>query len=105
TLDIPAVIEAGRAFFAEGPHTFAELTAHLMAKFPAVEDGALRYTVRTYVPLVQVPNDYRWSYPGNAQFVLAEDWLKQPIPDDRDLQTLIRRYLAGFGPASVTDMQ
>lgn len=105
TLDIPAVIEAGRAFFAEAPHTFAELTDHLVAKFPGVDDGALRYTVRTYVPLVQVPNDYRWSYPGNAQFALAEDWLKQPIPEASDLQTLIRRYLAAFGPASVTDMQ
>jgi hypothetical protein len=107
TLDIPAVIEAGRKFFAEGPHTFAELTDYLVAAFPEVDHGALRYTVRTYVPLVQVPNDYRWSYPGNAQFTLAESWLKQPIPDNGDggLPLMIRRYLAGFGPASVTDMQ
>lgn len=103
--DVAALVAIARPFIEESPRTFAEITAHLVEVFPDVEAGALRYGVRTHLPMVQVPIRKQWSYPGNPQFAVAEQWLNQPIPDVADLQSLTRRYLAAFGPARVTDMQ
>jgi len=72
---------------------------------PGGDVGAMRYTVRTHLPLVQVPINSGWSYPGNPKFTLAETWLGQKIPTEDHLPTLALRYLAAFGPARVTDMQ
>lgn len=104
-LDIDHVIATGRSFIAQQPRSFAEITAMYGETFPGVDPGSLRYTLRTHLPLVQVPTSNRWSYPGNPQFTLAETWLNQPIPTEDHLPELIRRYLAAFGPATITDAQ
>jgi winged helix DNA-binding protein len=107
--DPDEILAAGRRFFGEEHHTYAELSAMLTDLHPDVDIGSMRYTVRTHVPLVQVPTDTRWSYPGQPRFTLAEDWLGRPVPveeqADDDLRDLVRRYLAAFGPASVADIQ
>jgi hypothetical protein len=107
--DPAEILAAGRRFFAEEPHTYAELSAMLSELHPDVDIGSMRYTVRTHLPLVQVPTDTRWSYPGQPRFTLADDWLDREIPveepEEGDLRTLVTRYLAAFGPASVTDIQ
>lgn len=103
--DVNALVNVARSFLAERPRTFAEITEHLTAAMPGYEAGALRYGVRTHLPLVQVPVQKQWSYPGNPQFALAEQWLGKEIPDESDLRGLTLRYLRAFGPARVTDMQ
>jgi hypothetical protein len=114
--DPEEILEAGRRFFGAEPRTYAELSAMLSDLHPDVDIGSMRYTVRTHVPLVQVPTDTRWSYPGQPRFTLAENWLGQAVPvedqhddeheqHDDDLCNLVRRYLAAFGPASVADIQ
>ena len=35
----------------------------------------MRYVVRTHLPMVQVPVEGGWSYPGQPRFALAEQWL------------------------------
>lgn len=107
--DVDEILAAGRRFFEE-PHTYAELSAMLTERRPGVDVGSMRYTVRTHVPLVQVPTDTRWSYPGQPRFTLAEAWLGRDVPldggdPDEDLRRLLTRYLAAFGPATVTDLQ
>lgn len=104
-LDIPALLQTARAYIEEQPRSFAELSEMLAERHPDTDIGAMRYTVRTHLPLVQVPADTRWSYPGNPKFTLAETWLKQPIPEADHLRDLILRYLAAFGPATVNDAQ
>jgi hypothetical protein len=104
-LDVAKLIETARAFIAEKPRTFADITKRLTEWMPNMDEGAMRYGVRTHLPLVQVPIDKGWSYPGNPQFTLAETWLNTPIPVEENLQTLIRRYLAAFGPATVADIK
>ena len=104
-IDFDKVIEIARKFIDEQPRTFAEISAMLTEFDPDADIGTMRYGVRTHVPLIQVPVNKGWSYPGNPQFTLAESWLGQPIPDNEDVRTMILRYLAAFGPASVTDMQ
>jgi len=72
---------------------------------PDVDVGAMRYSVRTHIPLVQVPIASGWSYSSKPEFTLAEEWLGQKISPKDNLRELVRRYLAAFGPASVTDAQ
>ena len=103
--DVAKLVDVARSFIALEPRSFAEITAMLLEAMPGYEAGALRYGVRTHLPLIQVPVDRQWSYPGNPKFALADAWLNRPIPHGEDLHGLTRRYLSAFGPARVTDMQ
>jgi hypothetical protein len=105
TLDTDAILAAARAYIGETPRTFAEISAHFIEQMPSLDIGAVRYTIRTRLPLVQLPTADPWSFPGNPRFTLADRWLGAPIPTDEHLRELILRYLAAFGPAGVTDMQ
>ncbi len=104
-IDADRVLKVAHAFIAEKPRTFAEISAMLTAEMPESDVGAMRYTVRTHIPLVQVPITTGWSYPGTPAFTLADTWLGQPVSPDDHLPDLIRRYLAAFGPATIADMQ
>ncbi len=99
------LLAAGRDFIGVKPRTFADISAMLSGYLPDQDIGAMRYAVRTHLPLVQVPVKNGWSYPGNPQFALAEPWIGKPISHEIQLQELVKRYLAAFGPASATDMQ
>jgi hypothetical protein len=105
TIDVPALLVLAREHIAEQPRTFEEISAMLAERLPDHDIGALRYTVRTHLPLVQTPTEARWSYPGNPQFALAEAWLGKPIATEEDLRGLVYRYLAAFGPATMQDVQ
>jgi len=104
-LDYETLLATAKEFIAAEPRTFAEISAMLSEKWPDVDIGSMRYTVRTTLPLVQFPVSGGWSFPGNPKFTLAETWLGKPFSTDDILKVLIFRYLAAFGPASVTDMQ
>jgi hypothetical protein len=105
TVDIPRLVALARDFLLAEPRSFAEITTLLTGVEPAGDAGAMRYAVRTHLPLVQVPTSTDWSYPGNPRFALAAEWLGGlPASEDRPAE-LVKRYLAAFGPASVGDMQ
>jgi hypothetical protein len=62
--------------------------------------------VRPSFPFVIAPSDVPWSFGRRPMYVAAEAWLGQPLGDpDSGLEHLVRRYLAGFGPASIPDIQ
>ncbi|MFN8002580.1 MAG: winged helix DNA-binding domain-containing protein [Acidobacteriota bacterium] len=103
--DLDKVLKAARAYLAEKPRTFADLSDMLAELLPDVDVGAMRYSVRTHIPLVQVPIATGWSYPSKPEFTLAESWLGRKISPKEFLPELVKRYLAAFGPASVTDAQ
>ena len=96
---IDAVVAAAAALVREGPMTFGELRAALAEQFPSANDRALGYTVRTQLPLVMVPTEDRWAFPRDARFGPAPELGKA------DLEHLVRRHLAAFGPATVADVQ
>jgi hypothetical protein len=56
---------------------------------------------------VQVPNETSaWGWETGPAFALAESWLGTAAADGGGgLRTLVRHYLAAFGPATVTDAQ
>lgn len=111
-VDVEKVVAAARKHFAAEPRTFAELSAWLTGTYPDDDLGSLRHSVRMHLPLVQVPVDTGWSYPGRPQFALADDWLGRKVPTepptgkegDAAREEMVRRYLGAFGPAGLTDM-
>lgn len=104
-VDVEKVVAASRAYLAEAPRSFAEISTMLTELVPDGDVGAMRYAVRTHLPLIQTPVEGGWCYPGNPKFTLAELWLNRPIPDEEHLETLVFRYLTAFGPANVADIQ
>jgi winged helix DNA-binding protein len=99
------LLAEARRYLGEKPRTFAEISDWVVKLMPGHDVGALRYTVRTNIPLVQTPVATGWSYPAKPEFTLAESWIGRPIAREDNLPELVRRYLAAFGPASVTDAQ
>lgn len=106
-IDVGKVVAAARGYFGAEPHTFAELSAWLTERYPDDDVGSLRHAVRMHLPIVQVPIETGWSYPGKARFTLADDWLGTKVstkPSAGGVVEMVQRYLGAFGPASVTDM-
>jgi len=100
------VLTAARSLLADAPRTNGELGALLTTYIPEAEASALAYAARTFLPLVQVPDERaRWGFPANPAYTLAETWLGQPVADRCDVEELVLRYLAAFGPATVKDIQ
>lgn len=106
-LDLGRLETTARGYFEE-PLTFEELRERFLAADPKADERAMGYAVRLRVPLVMVPEpDQAWGYSSKARFTLADGWLKRPVPvaGKARLEELVRRTLAGYGPASVADLQ
>jgi winged helix DNA-binding protein len=103
--DMDKVLKAARKFIGAKPRTFAEISDMLTELMPDHDVGAMRYSVRTHIPLVQVPINTGWSYSNKPEFTLAESWIGRPVSHEDNLRDMVFRYLAAFGPASVTDAQ
>ena len=104
-VDTQALAAAGRALAEQEPRTFSELGRLLGRQWPGHRADALAQAVRALVPLVQVPPRAVWGAAGQARHAPAETWLGQPLDRTASLDTLLTRYLAAFGPASVRDVQ
>ena len=104
-VDSAALAAAGRALADQEPRTFSELGALLSRQWPDHPAAALAQGVRCLVPLVQVPPRAVWGAAGQARHTSAEAWLGQPLDGGASLDSLVTRYLAAFGPASVRDVQ
>ena len=103
--DVDQILKAAQCYIAEKPRTFVEISNMLAKLLPKQDVGAMRYTVRTHLPLVQVPIREGWSYPNKPEFALAESWINRRISPQDHVSELVQRYLAAFGPASVMDAQ
>jgi hypothetical protein len=105
--DIEPFYKAGREFFGRRSAPFEDFRAVVEARFPKLDTRAIAYTVRMGLPLVMVPSaDDRWGFPSNADFTLADAWLKKAVPASApDVESIVLRYLAAFGPATPADAQ
>jgi Winged helix DNA-binding domain len=108
-IDLTAVRAAGTALVEERPRTVAEIGPLLAERFPGVDPVALAQAVRYVVPLVQVPPRGVWGRGGPAAFTTVAAWLGRPVdlaePSSQEVEAIVLRYLASFGPASVADVQ
>ncbi|MFF1919978.1 winged helix DNA-binding domain-containing protein [Streptomyces sp. NPDC058221] len=92
--------------FADRPRTSAQMQAWAEERLgPEKKDGAW-WGLKGYAPLHHAPTDALWTFGHRPSFIAAGTG---PAPagravDPQALETLILRYLAGFGPASVGDV-
>lgn len=100
-----AIVAAGRALLAQEPLTGAELGQRLHAQWPGHDARALGYAVQYLLPLVQMPPRGVWGSTGPTVWAAAEDWLGRPLAARLSPARVVLRYLAAFGPATVSDIR
>ncbi|MEU9120870.1 winged helix DNA-binding domain-containing protein [Streptomyces sp. NPDC048506] len=115
-VDLDRLAAVARAHVDERPLTFQELGERLQEEWPRHEGRSLATAARQQLPLVQVTPRGLWGRGGRAAHTTLDTWLAgaprpvpEPAPADADpqqaLASVLLRYLAAFGPASVKDMQ
>lgn len=104
-LDREVFVGVARSWIDERPRTTAELRRLLATRWPDRDPAALVYGVRNLLPCVQVPPRGLWRGSGRPTLTTAQAWLGRPLDPAASLDALVLRYLAGYGPATVQDMQ
>ena len=96
---------SGLLDFADQPRSGPECEAWLAGRLGAPMPPLAWRMLRQYAPLWHAPTDGPWLF-GSRAYVAARPRpvLADPDVSDLALQTLVRRYLEGFGPASIADM-
>ena len=105
-VDLDPVVAFAWERLRERPHALPELRAALADRFPEHDAAALAHAVVMLVPCVQVPPRGLWTRSARPTLAAADAWLgaEQPcVPETQSLDSLVLRYLAAFGPASVAD--
>jgi len=97
---VAAVASELRRLLADGPRRRKELMAELGVS------ATLWNGLSGWVNLLRVPPSGTWERRSADLYAVAEDWLGAPptITRDAGVELLVRRYLAGFGPASRKDI-
>ncbi|MGW6058116.1 winged helix DNA-binding domain-containing protein [Streptomyces sp. NPDC055189] len=98
---VPEVLD-----FTRTPRTSAEMQAWVEERLGADKKDGAWWGLKGYAPLHHAPTDAPWSFGHRPSFVAAPGG-RVPAGREADpqaLRTLILRYLAGFGPASLADV-
>ncbi|WP_406302273.1 winged helix DNA-binding domain-containing protein [Streptomyces sp. NBC_00885] len=106
TADDADVLVAELLKYADRPRTAAEMGGWLEARLGAPMESAAQRMLRQYAPLWHARTGGPWSFETRPSYLAAgtRPVLADPEVAAEGLQILIRRYLEGFGPASVADM-
>ncbi len=104
-LDVAAVVAAGRARLDSEALTTARLGELLAEHWPDRNPTSLAYAVRFLLPVVQVPPRGLWGKKARPVAMTAETWLGQRLEVDSVPDKAVLRYLAAFGPATVSDIR
>ncbi len=101
-LDIEAAVRSIREQLANGPRQADELKAILAERgFPPPTLGG----VAQWLEMVRVPPSGTWEQRRADLYGLADAWIRPAAhAESAGLEHVIRRYLGGFGPASVREI-
>ena len=88
------------------PRGRADVEALLAARVGDTAAPPAWWALRHYAPLWHAPTGAPWSFGPQPAYVAARSGTAtvDPGTSAAQLQLLVRRYLAGFGPASVADV-
>lgn len=103
-VDLAAAEAETERLLRSGPITADAIGANLAERWPDAKPSLLGSIARHRFPVVQVPPRGLWGRSGAATYALLDDWVGAEEPAYPPEQ-IVRRYLAGFGPASVADAQ
>ena len=95
---IPEVLE-----YASEPRSNADMEAWFDRRLGVLERPGVWWALRTYAPVIHAPTGGPWSF-GPRPAYLAARQLRHLGDPELALSHLVRRYLEGFGPASVADI-
>ncbi|MFC4536385.1 winged helix DNA-binding domain-containing protein [Sphaerisporangium dianthi] len=111
-VDLDELADAGRAVMADGePRSMTELARMLAGRWPAPGPRALGEMLMAVLPVTQLPPRGLWRTRAGVRNRLLSSWLEReidpPAPEGSDPvgETLVRRYLAAFGPAAAADLR
>ncbi|NBE97012.1 winged helix DNA-binding domain-containing protein [Nonomuraea sp. KC401] len=112
-VDLDALAAAGLEVMADGrPRTMSELARAVADRWPEPGPRPLgELLVAALIPMVQVPPRGLWREKAGARNVLLASWvgrdIEPPATDGSDPagRSLVRRYLAAFGPAATADLR
>ena len=107
----PKEVAALAISFARQPRAKEEVLAHIQERIGGSLGGPFNWLVWRFVSahadLVTAPPGGHWEYGGtDAPYVAARHWIAsggRPSEDDA-IETLVRRCLAAFGPATLADV-
>jgi hypothetical protein len=102
-LDVDEFVLALRAALADGPLPVKRLGEALTATYPDVPAHSLGALARVAAPLAQLPPRGCWKQPGGVVYDFVDSWVGRPL-GEADPATVVRRYLAAYGPASAADV-
>jgi len=95
----------GRTLLGDAAASLTALRPALMERWPGEDPLLLSRAINYALPLVQIPPRGVWGQSGQPVLALIDRWTGEPLVTEPDLATIIRRYLAAFGPATVQDAQ
>jgi hypothetical protein len=101
--DPERVRSAVAAALVDGPVGQRELSAAVGDALPDLPSGDRAVIARGLVPLVQLPPRGTWKGSGGLVYEHVERWVGRPLVEP-DVQDVVRRYLAAYGPASAADV-
>ncbi|ROO86831.1 winged helix DNA-binding protein [Actinocorallia herbida] len=110
-VDLAELEAAGRAVLADGTaRSQAELGRAMAERWPHAGPRALGEMLIALIPVVQLPPRGLWRTKAGVRLGLLSAWAGReadPPAEDGDPvgATLVRRYLAAFGPAAGADLR
>ncbi|MFE3626105.1 winged helix DNA-binding domain-containing protein [Streptomyces goshikiensis] len=117
-VDLERLTARARAFVEAGPpRTMGEIREELHTQWPGADPQSLAVAARCRLPLVQVTPRGVWGRSGQVRLTTLENWVGSGNAAasgkaagsgkaaDAAVDDVVLRYLGGFGPASVKDMQ
>jgi hypothetical protein len=110
-VDLVEFADVARAFLAEGePRSMSELAQALVARWPAPRPRAhAELAIACLVPVAQTPPRGLWRVKAGVQIALLSSWLGRDVDaltdDDLVGRSMVRRYLAAYGPAATADIR
>jgi hypothetical protein len=103
-VDLAPVIEFARPLLAAKARSGTELRKIFAERFPTLDPAALAHACQMRLAFVQVPPRGLWGRSAQVRSTTAESWLGKPFATDASIDSVVLRYLAAFGPASVADV-
>jgi hypothetical protein len=104
-VQLAEILAMGQQHLEERPRTRAELAPILAERWPGIPPDSLVYALSYNLPVVQVPPRGVWGRGGPSAITTIDAWLGPVTDPTPDIDTVVVRYLAAYGPASVMDCQ
>ncbi len=105
--DRDAFLAVAHDLLRQRPRPRAALGPLLAERFPELDAASMTWAATYLLPVLQVTPRGVWGQQGQATWTTLSAWLGDGADraEPTALDSLVLRYLAGFGPASVKDVQ